>query len=651
MDNKEPEKTPKVSKSFLTVGPTLHYSHKNVQRCWLLAGVAFSIACLVWSRIATGTFWAFDLGSQTIPDFWRLDQAAVTGASIFEYPWQIVVLGLLMGIMAVVPVLISQLMSFGHSFIFLLAVFFLANLPGFAIFLLLSCLAVAARPLRFRSRIIAIALCMAPQLIYWGVFGSARGLEPLEWSFSFAPWIWAWIVGLAIAGLVLGIGHYTRYRPGLIWIFTTTTLLLALGEFEWKIGFDELDYQFYVVKNNPAAVPEFRDHSLRDLLDRTVDIAVDPQTDARDRQRVLSMLFAPTERIPLREMMKEQIQIKLRKGEWPSWLDVPDELLYQEKRKQLEQQYDRFIRPPKPWWIPEVIQQEILARRARSDRMPIALYYKGLLNEYSPDLRRIKRDDLLHFYSDHPCERALATWNRLYTVPDYNDSPESIEARWRVAWHTAAQEGLPESKLLAALDRAERILADANDMLAEQLARHEQAPPVSDRLFSAFRPPATTVMTVVRLTELQRRIHELRTLIGPQNRSGADGAVHRLARFVMLDPHGTEYEQQLETLLARTGEQDGLRDNILLAQAKLIADEQGRGERLAELHRQCQKTDGGMQALYELTRLKIQLYQQKADKDSLVQARDMLASFLSLYPRSFYADQVAKNLEDLPRPE
>ena len=78
----------------------------------------------------------------------------VGGASIFEYPWQIVVLGLLMGILAVVPILISQLMSFGHSIIFILAVFFLASLPGFALTLLVSCFAVACRPLRFRSRII-----------------------------------------------------------------------------------------------------------------------------------------------------------------------------------------------------------------------------------------------------------------------------------------------------------------------------------------------------------------------------------------------------------------------------------------------------------------------------------------------------------------
>jgi len=34
MDNEQAGKGPKVvSKSFMTAGPTLHYSHKNVQRC------------------------------------------------------------------------------------------------------------------------------------------------------------------------------------------------------------------------------------------------------------------------------------------------------------------------------------------------------------------------------------------------------------------------------------------------------------------------------------------------------------------------------------------------------------------------------------------------------------------------------------------
>jgi len=635
-NNKDTEKTPKTPKSLLAVGPTLHYSHRNVQRCWLLAVIAFAITCLIWSRIVTGTFWAFDLESQTAPDFWRLNQATVTGASIFEYPWQIIVLGLLMGVLAVTPVLISQLMSFGHSFIFILAVFFLANLPGFALSLLVSCFAVACRPLRFRSRIIAIALCTAPQLLYWGFLGGARDMEPLEWGFSFAPWIWAWIVGLTIAGLVLGIGHYTRYRPGLNWIFATTTLLLAVGVFEWRIGFDELDYQFYIAKNNPEEIEEFHDHNIREFLDRTI---TDPGT-----RKTLAGLFFPTDPIPLRTELKTEIQIQLSLDRWPKWFAVPTELEYQRQREWLNAQYERFINPTKSWWMPEALHQEIVNRRSKSGRMPIALYYRNLLSEYSPDLPRIRRDEVLHFYSDYPHERAGEMWFELYR--DFGEAPEAAEARWRIAHHVAGR---------GRFTQAGTFLDQALAMVQEELARHENAQRPSDSLFSAFRPPARTVMTLLKLRELQWRIHELQALIGDENLKGADGAAERLAKFVTLNPYNVEYGQQLKALWAQTGEQDGLRDNILLAQAKLIPDDQGRAERLSQLNRQYQDTDGGREALYELARLKIRLYQEEGGADRerkrrlLTEARDMLTSFTNLYPNSFYVEQVERNLEGLPR--
>jgi hypothetical protein len=626
------EKSPKTPKTFLTVGPTLHYSHRNVQFYWLLAAFMFSLACLFWSRIVTGTFWSFDFEAQTIPDFHNLGRATITGVSIFEYPWQIIVLGLLMGILAVVPVLVAQLLSFGHSFLFVLAVFFLANLPGFAVFLILSCLAAAARPLRFRSRIIAIALCLAPQLVYWGAFGGARGVEPLEWGFSFAPWIWAWLTGMTVAGIVLAIGHYTRYKPGLIWTFTTTTLLLALILFQWKIGFDELDYQLYVARNNPEEVAEFRDQSLREALDKTI-------TDPTEKEYRTVFLY-PTEVIPLREEMKREIQISLaRDGRWPSWLIVSEELHYENKRQWLNAQYDRFLRPPRALWTPVAVYRRIVERRSHSKRMAIALYYKALLNEYSPDLRRIGQDETLHFGSDYPRKLSSRIWFELYRDPRL--SPESAEARWRAARQLAGQ---GETK------KARDVLAEAEQIVREHLAL-TPPPAQSDSLFSAFRRPPETVMTPMKLRELQGRIHELQTLLSDENLAGGNGTLGRLALFVMLNPYSLEYEQQLDLLLAQTGEKDGLRDNILLAQAKLIADDQHRAERLGELNRQYQNTDGGMQALYELTRLNIRLYQRESKRANLVLARDMLTHFLSLYPGSFYAPQAKKNLDDLPRPE
>jgi hypothetical protein len=630
----ELEKTPKTPKTFLAVGPTLHYSHRNVQFYWLLAAFMFALVCLFWSRIVSGTFWAFDFESQTIPDLHDLGRVTVTGVSIFEYPWQIVVLGMLMGILAVVPVLVAQLMSFGYSFIFVLAVFFLANLPGFAVFLIVSCFAVAVRPLRFRSRFIAIALCMAPQLVYWGAFGGARGVEPLEWGFSFAPWIWAWLTGMTVAGIVLALGHYTRYKPGLIWTFTTTTLLLALVLFGWAIGFDELDYQLYVARNNPEEVAEFRDHSIREALDKTI-------SDAQEKEYRKFFLY-PTEVIPLREVMKREIQSSLaRDNQWPDRLIVSEELQYENKREGLNEQYNRFIHPSRPRWMPVAIYERIVERRSRSNRMPIALYYKAILNEYTPDLRRLGQDEMLHFSSDYPQKPSSRIWLLLCSDSRYSNSPESAEARWRAAKLLVSPKGR---------EKARAILADANTIVREHLAL--QPPPApSDSLFSAFRRPPDTVMTPIKLRELQGRIHELQTLISDENLTGADGALDRLAAFVMLNPYSLDYEPQLDFWLAQTGEKDGLRDNILLAKAKLIADDQHRAERLSELSRQYQNTDGGMQALYELTRLNIRLYQRESKRANLVQARDMLTHFLSLYPDSFYSPQVKKNLDDLPRPE
>ncbi len=460
-------------------------------------------------------------------------------------------------------------------------------------------------------------------------------MEPLAWGFSFAPWIWAWLTGMTIAGLVLGIGHYTRYKPGLIWTFTTTTLLLALIVFELKIGFDELDYQLYVVRNDPEEVPEFRDHSIRGALDETI-------TDPTEKE-YRSGFFYPTEPIPLRAKMKEEIQSYLssRDERWPSWFIVSDELQYMDKKEWLREQYDRFISPPRARWMPPALHQRIVERRSRSPRMPIALYYKALLSEHSPDLQQIWQEEVLHFHSDYPHDRSLRIWFRLYS--GFPQSPESAEARWRLAKRLAGQKELQKARIL---------LKEAEAMTQEQLAVQEkmQAAP-SDSLFSAFRPPVDTVMTPLKLRELQGRVYELQTLIAEENLVGSDGSLERLVRFVMLNPHSLDYEQQLDALLTQTDEKDGLRDNLLVAKVKRIADNQRRAERLRELSREFQNTDGGMQALYELTLLHIRLYQEEPKKENLIQARDMLTSFVSLYPNTFYAGQVRKNLDGLPKPD
>ena len=607
-----------TSKSFLTAGPTLHYSHTNVLGFWLLTITVFAVTCLFWSKILTGSPWAFNPDSATTPASWQIGRFLLTGVSIFEYPWQILVLALLMAIMTVAPILTAQLLSFSYSLPLILAVFFLADLPAFAVSLLISCLAVTCRPLRFRSRITSLALCMLPQLIYWGIFGGARNVEPIKWGFSFTPWIGAWLIGLGVAGAVLGIGHFSRYRPGLIWAATTILLILAIITFRLWIGFDELDYQLYIARNNPEQVAEFHDHSITKAIDRAIK---NPAV-----AKYLGGFFYPTEPIAVRKELKDEIQAQLVHDRWPTWFVVPQELRYQEKREWLLEQYDLFIN-----------------RRPKSKRMPIALYYKALLTEYSPDYRLLDEKETLHFYSDYPFDRSRAVWFQLYT--GFANSPESLEARWRIAMQWAGQ---------ARFDEAQAIIAEDSNLLETRLKLLAGDQPAEDSIFGLFRPPLDSAMTVSKLMELQRKLSQLRTLISSDNYTAKPDSVKRLARFVTLNQNSPDYAGQLDELLSEMGKNDPLRDNVLLAQIKLIPDEQLLAEKLAEMHTQHYRTDGGMQALYELSLLRIHFWQQQdpanieQKKKSLADARATLTEFLRMYPNSFPAEQVKKNLASLP---
>ncbi|MCF7972875.1 MAG: hypothetical protein K9N55_03570 [Phycisphaerae bacterium] len=636
MSTKDVEKTPQVSaKSFMAVGPTLHYSHENVLIFWFLAVIVFALTCLFWSKIATGSFAAFDAAGVAVVDTWYLDRFVLSGISIYEYPWQILVLGFLMGVIGIAPVLVSQLLSFSHSLPFLLSILFLANLPGFALVLFISCVGVACRPLRFRSRIISVALCMAPQLIYWGYFGGARDYEALLWGVSFAPWVCAWLVGFTIAGIVLAIGHFTRYKPGLIWIVTGLFLGFAVGVFQAKIGFNELAYQLYVAKNNPEEVSQFHDHNIKDDFDTVLE---NPKV-----KEYLDNFFYPPEPIALRAAVKQEMVIQLGYERWPEWFvasGIPEHLDFLTKRYWLNQQYNLFIDPQKSWWMPDFMHRELLRRRMSSKRMAVALYYKGLLSEYSPDVTWLKEKEVLHFYSDYPLERSRPIWYRLFT--QFPDQGESLEARWRIAMHWAGQ---------GRFEEATRLLNESKAMLAA-LMTQANATQQQDGATGSFRPPAQTIMTKVKFTELQARLNRLVNLIGPENR-GPDVASHgRLAEFLKLNPHTLDYPRRIDALMDLLEPQDCLRDNVALAKVKLIVDTKTREERLGALHREYANMDGGIEALFELGLLKTDLYKNQTDPEKkgplLQDAVGTLKNFLKLYPDSAFSIQVEELIARLP---
>ena len=624
MENKNAKSAPKTTaKSFMTAGPTLHYSHENVLKCLMLAIIAFAVTCIFWSKMLTGYLWSFDYQNLTSPQLWYLGNVLTTGISIFEYPWLILVVAMMMAIISITPILISQLMSFRYSLIFIILTATLANLPGFAICLLISCIAVACRPLRFRSRFISVSLCTMPLLLYCVFFGQVKLAEPIQWGFSFTPWIGAWLISLVIAGIVLGIGHFTRYKPGLVWITSAAVLITAVIVFEKHIGFAELDYQLYIAKNDPQQITQFHNHSITEAMNKTISTPA-------VKEYIVKGYFYPTEQALLRTKLKEEIKKALSQNRWPSWFIVPDEINYQKKRQSLTQQYDLFI-----------------SKRPQSKRMPVALYYKALLDDYSLDIKALDtKEELLHFYFDYPFERSRETWYRLYS--EFGNSPESIEARWRIAMHWAGQ---------GRFEQANNICTQAQDMISKLLQTTTNEKETEDTIFSTFKPPADTAITNFKLIDIKRRLNRLQNIISPENRTEDSQSDKILSDFVMINPHSLSAESQLNILLEKTNSKSPLRDNILLEQIKLINDPQLKAQQLQDLHKKYKNTDGGQEALCELALLKIKIWREQPTKeteikkDKLIEARKCLTDFIKLYPDTIFTIQAQKNLQDLPSVE
>lgn len=614
---------PAPSKSFMTAGPTLHYSHTNVLWFWGLSVFVYVLACLFWHSLFNDDL-LLDLTGLADTSLFRLGQFVAYPISIYEYPWQIVVLGTVMGIIATAPVLVSQLLSFRYSVAMVLAVIFIAKLHLFGVFVLVSCIAVACRPLRFRSRFISLALCMAPQLIYWAVWGSYSTVDPVQWGFSFAPWIYAWLTSLLMAGVVLGVGHFTRYKPGLVWVVSFVLLLIGFFIFQKQIGFAELDYQANVAGNNPEDIRQFQNHDLSGPISAVIE-------DSTMKSFLIGKFF-PIEPILLREKLKDEIQRLIVYDLWPEWFSakMPEELKYQAKRRELMGLYDAFM---EKW--------------DDSERVAIALYFKAILSEYRPDIRHFGKTENLRFYSDYPFYDNLLIWQKLYE--DFPQRPESFEARWRIAMHAAGK---------ADFDKADELCQVTLSMIRDYLNVLEQGQLQTikaDSLFTAFQEPPQTVMTSFKLRDLEYRLKRLQQLISEENRGGdADASRRRLAMFIVLNPHAMEYPSRLEDLLAEMPDDDALRDNVLLEQTMLIEDARQRMQMLTELSQKFPAADAGIRALYELAMVKVQLWKdpqttEEIKQQLLTETRTILNDFVAAHPDSLDAKQAQSMLKSLPQ--
>jgi hypothetical protein len=339
----------------------------------------------------------------------------------------------------------------------------------------------------------------------------------------------------------------------------------------------------------------------------------------------------------LREKLKTDIQSQLVYGRWPLWIEkkLPATCDYQKKRVALLSQYDLFL---EKW--------------SRSKRVPVALYYKALLNETQPDIQLFGQTETLQFYNDYPYYENILIWQELYDR--FPASPEAMEARWRIAMQEAGQAGQGRTEKF---EKAEELCDVAISLIAEELKKADAfSRPSNAGFFSAFSRPAETAMTATKLRNLSFRLQKLRGLICRDNQGTTPESRQRLAEFVMLNPHRLDYDAKLTTLLAAMDTQDPLRDNALLAQAMNISDPVVRMQKLIEITARFPGSDSAVQSLYEIAVLKIGLWknpQSTADakKAALIEARAVLNKLAVDYPTALWAEKAKDLTATLPTSE
>ena len=613
MENKEDNQSQVRVKSFLTSGPTLHYSHSNVLASFWFSLLVYLAICSFWAKINYGHTSLPDIPTLLSLSHWKLSYFLTKPLSIFEYPFQAVVLGGMIGLMVIVPLMVSLMLSFSYSILFLFAVAVVAQLPGLAAVLLISCFAIASRPLRFRSRFISVVLCLVPLMLYWFLTGGVRTIEPLRWAYSYFPWMFAWIVALFFAGIVLGLGHYTRYRPGSIGSLSLLFLLSNILIFANWVGFSEADYQIYVEVHNLDESTVFETRSITPLLDAAVS---DPVL-----KNYLTASFYSRDPIMLRSELKRELVDMLRWDHWPQWFAdrMPAEFDYQSARKKIEANLDMFME-----------------KHPRSWRMPQVLYYKAMLTEMRPSLRALEKDEVLEFDSCYASTEAIPIWGQLYR--DFPSSPESIEARYRIAVNLAGRNSL---------DTAYALAEKALDMIEEYQGLLEKGP--GGAKSEIFSPIPHTVITNIEAEHLRFRLEYLLSLID-NNKTDNEQDNRALSEFISLNHDDIMYEKRLRSILASLSEESPLRDNVELA---IILEHDDIYSREKELGKFIEENAGGdslVRALFEYAKLKLQIAREIGNADDstridlVKEAGNVLRRIQEEYPANIYSLNIARML-------
>ena len=615
-----PSHAPSRRKRYVTDGASMSYSGWHRGAAWVVNLLLYALLNVYILRIQTGL--CFSQRNPYPPDQ-TLSDLLLAPLNIFYFPTYIIVIGLLMALLCIVPILVAQLYNLLYAVPFVLIVLFLGHNYIIALALLISAAAASFEPLRFKSKFVAALLCLIPEILYWIIFsGPNREANVLRWAVVYAPWGLAFLVSVVLFGLILAVGHFVRYRPGVIAPLVGLLLAGTVTLFHLTIGMTERDFQAYVYRYSPDQIDAFQSRSIVPFLEQETAACL-------KREPYLNP-----------DNVKAQLRREWRQAFFSTRLGVPGSAASLAMREVIK------------FFVAKYNADERIAKFIDSypsdPRVAEAIYYRALLKDVAVDLPTLRDEDTLRFYHDVPNEESEIYWRDL--LDRFGEADVSVEARWRVARLLGASK--PDAVTGDFyFDEALELLNEAKARAAALLEKHRSRAGNGSHNAGWFRdvfskPPSG--LTEADLVDLCQRIARLGRLIRPENRGPLRPHLERLADLVGLDPHQLDYGDRLQELLLNAPKSDPLIDNIELAQALLVNDADVRQGRLVDLAQRYHDCDAGVEAMFELAQLLIEKYRRsehQGDRDSLRTAGiEWLQKVIALEPDTYLAQRAEEQL-------
>jgi hypothetical protein len=518
--------------------------------CLTILLASFAAVNAFWRYLATGRWLDFRPIAYYQDFITPLGEIFRHPLDVLTYPWMIVMAGLLLGLVVLVPVLISVLYRPLAAAPFVIAVVVFGHSPILAVFLALA-LAIdtvlaATTKLRRDMPVLAVILGLAWGACYFAISALA-GVDvaaalPLQRWALYAPFLIAFVSAVLAGAVVLGLARLTGFRQALVCVLLFVLPAAPVVVFYLRIGADELDYAL-IVNRLQTDGSIFEDEALEPWIRRHRDEGLNPQT-ARNR-------------------VKEDLD---------------------KRRKQL---VDRC--------------REFLERHAESDRRPAVMWLRAQAESLQLDELAFAAG-LIKYVPSFALPASAEAWEAIGRA--YPTAPQAALANWRLgglALRAIASGGRRDPNELA--HKADEHLHRAREALSEMFpaAADRRPPPPPTGLFS----PAADVPSRAYYLGAAEAVERLIWLMEQNGVLKDPNSAEALGAYLDVNPKLPDYDKRLADLLndtARKRESTPMGDNLLLAVALHTPDPYKRAEALVALAKD-ERTDAAIEANFELGKL------------------------------------------------